>query len=92
MFDTTKEDLQDLLSHAHRGRLQLPDFQRDYVWDNKQASKLTSRDREAQMGMAMTDKFINASYELLHLAADNQDAADPQMPGGDGRSERTFHG
>ena len=35
MFDTTKEDLKDLLHHAHNGRLQLPDFQRDYVWGDE---------------------------------------------------------
>ena len=40
MFDTTKEDLQDLLSHAHRGRLQLPDFQRDYVWADEDVKSL----------------------------------------------------
>ena len=40
MFDTTKEDLQDLLSHAHRGRIQLPDFQRDYVWADEDVKSL----------------------------------------------------
>src|SRR5262245_36709369 len=32
MFDTTKEDLNDILRDVHEGKLQLPDFQRDYVW------------------------------------------------------------
>ncbi len=32
-FDTTKTNLKDLLAAAHTGKLQLPDFQRDYVWD-----------------------------------------------------------
>ena len=32
MFDTTKTDLAEILKHAHEGRLQLPDFQRSYVW------------------------------------------------------------
>ena len=32
MFDTTKTDLAEILRHAHEGRLQLPDFQRSYVW------------------------------------------------------------
>lgn len=40
MFDTTKEDLKDLLSHAERGRLQLPDFQRDYVWADEDVKSL----------------------------------------------------
>ena len=32
MFDTTKEDLKDLLREVDAGRLQLPEFQRSYVW------------------------------------------------------------
>lgn len=32
-FDTTKTSLKDLLSHVHEGKLQLPEFQRDYVWN-----------------------------------------------------------
>ena len=35
MFDTTKEDLKDILRKAHEGQLQLPDFQRDYVWGDE---------------------------------------------------------
>lgn len=34
MFDTTKTDLAEILKHAHEGRLQLPDFQRSYVWSD----------------------------------------------------------
>ena len=40
MFDTTKEDLKDLLRYAHEGRLQLPDFQRDYVWGDDDVRSL----------------------------------------------------
>ena len=40
MFDTTKEDLKDLLRNAHEGRLQLPDFQRDYVWGDEDVRSL----------------------------------------------------
>ena len=31
-FETNPKDLKDLLREAHEGRLQLPDFQRSYVW------------------------------------------------------------
>ena len=31
MFDTTKEDLKDILRKIDEASLQLPDFQRDYV-------------------------------------------------------------
>lgn len=40
MFDTTKEDLKDLLRDAHDGKLQLPDFQRSYVWDDEDVRAL----------------------------------------------------
>jgi hypothetical protein len=33
-FDSTKEPLADLLKSANEGRLQLPDFQRGWVWDD----------------------------------------------------------
>lgn len=32
-FDTTKTSLKELLGNIHDGRLQLPEFQRDYVWN-----------------------------------------------------------
>lgn len=40
MFDTTKEDLKDLLRQADEGHLQLPDFQRDYVWGDEDVRSL----------------------------------------------------
>lgn len=40
MFDTTKEDLKDLLRKVDDGRLQLPDFQRDYVWGDEDVKSL----------------------------------------------------
>ncbi|WP_439817485.1 GmrSD restriction endonuclease domain-containing protein [Zavarzinia sp. CC-PAN008] len=32
MFDITKKDLKELLKRIHKGELQLPEFQRSYVW------------------------------------------------------------
>ena len=40
MFDTTKEDLKDILRSADSGKLQLPDFQRDYVWGDDDVRSL----------------------------------------------------
>lgn len=40
MFDTTREDLKDILRWAAEGRLQLPDFQRDYVWSDEDVRSL----------------------------------------------------
>jgi len=40
MFDITKEDLHDILKSAHVGKLQLPDFQRSYVWGEEDVKSL----------------------------------------------------
>lgn len=40
MFDSTKEDLKDILRKCDEGKLQLPDFQRDYVWDDDDVRSL----------------------------------------------------
>ncbi len=39
-FDSTKTPLQELLDRAHRGALQLPDFQRGWVWDDDRIRSL----------------------------------------------------
>lgn len=40
MFQTNPRQLRELLSAAHEGRLQLPDFQRSYVWDDEDVQNL----------------------------------------------------
>jgi len=40
MFDSTREDLKDILRDADEGKLQLPDFQRDYVWTDEDVRSL----------------------------------------------------
>lgn len=40
MFETTKEDLKDILRKVVRGQMQLPDFQRDYVWQDEDVRSL----------------------------------------------------
>ena len=40
MFDTTKIDLKDILESIDQGKLQLPDFQRDYVWGDEDVKSL----------------------------------------------------
>ena len=45
MFDTTKTDLAEILKHAHEGRLQLPDFQRSYVWGDGDVARPDRLDR-----------------------------------------------
>jgi len=33
-FDSTKTNLYEILKDVHRGKIQLPDFQRGWVWDD----------------------------------------------------------
>lgn len=40
MFESTKKDLEDILRDVDKGRLQLPDFQRDYVWGDEDVRSL----------------------------------------------------
>ena len=39
-FDSTKTPLHDLLRRANSGKLQLPDFQRSWVWDDDRIRSL----------------------------------------------------
>lgn len=39
-FDSTKTGLQELLKHIHAGKMQLPDFQRGWVWDDERIRSL----------------------------------------------------
>lgn len=40
MFDSTKEELKEILKQADSGKLQLPDFQRSYVWGDEDVRSL----------------------------------------------------
>ena len=40
MFLTFPRQLSQLLKEAHEGRLQLPDFQRSYVWGDEDIQNL----------------------------------------------------
>ena len=54
-FDTTKNSLEDLLKAARDGKLQLPDFQRGWVWDDYDIrSLLASVSQSFPIGAIMT--------------------------------------
>jgi hypothetical protein len=54
-FDATSDTLANLLNEVAAGRLQLPDFQRGWVWDDDHiASVLTSVSRSFPIGAVMT--------------------------------------
>lgn len=54
-FDATSDTLSNLLSEVSVGRLQLPDFQRGWVWDDEHiAAVITSVARSFPIGAVMT--------------------------------------
>ena len=54
-FDSTKKPLEELLKQAHAGQLQLPDFQRSWVWkDDGLRALLASVSRSFPVGTLMT--------------------------------------
>ena len=54
-FQTNADDLLRLLEHCHRGVLQLPDFQRSWVWDEDRIKSLiASVSRAFPVGALMT--------------------------------------
>ncbi len=53
-FDSSKEYLNDILKKVIKGKLQLPDFQRGWVWDNSHIkSLLVSISRSFPVGAVM---------------------------------------
>lgn len=54
-FQTNKIFLQELLKSCHEGRIQLPDFQRSWVWDEERIKSLiASISRAFPVGALMT--------------------------------------
>ena len=39
-FDSTKQSLQEILREIEQGKMQLPDFQRGWVWDDDRVKSL----------------------------------------------------
>ena len=55
MFETNPIDLKDLLDDVEEGKIQLPDFQRGWVWDDERIkSLLVSISRQFPVGAIMT--------------------------------------
>ena len=55
MFETNPIDLKDLLDDVEKGKIQLPDFQRGWVWDDERIKGLlVSISRQFPVGAIMT--------------------------------------
>src|SRR5213083_446905 len=64
-FDSTKTLLSDLLAKVVRGKLQLPDFQRGWVWDDEHIrSLLASVSMSYPVGAVMMLQTGNPAVRL----------------------------
>lgn len=93
MFDTTKTPLDDVLSSVASGKLQLPDFQRGWVWDDDRIrGLLASISRGFPVGAIMTlqaDGDIRLKPRLLQGVSMNMEGVKPSSYLLDGQQRLT---
>lgn len=76
-FDSTKTPLQELLSRADQGSLQLPDFQRGWVWDDDRIrSLLASVSASFPIGAVM---LLQAGGEHVRFKPRPLTGTDPRL-------------
>ena len=82
MFDSTKKSLRELLKKAEDGKIQLPDFQRGWVWgDEDIRSLLASISQSFPVGALMTLETggeINFKPRPVEGAPDKAQSATPE--------------
>src|SRR5688572_16206431 len=61
-FDSSKTPLQSLLTAADNGKLQLPDFQREWVWDD---------DRIRSLLASISESFPIGAVMMLQTGGEN---------------------
>ncbi len=80
-FDSTKKPLEELLKQAHAGVIQLPDFQRSWVWkDDGLRALLASVSRSFPVGTLMTLQTggeVNFKHRLIEGAPEEHAPVTP---------------
>jgi len=80
-FDTTKELLPDILKDISSGKIQLPDFQRGWIWDdNHVKSLLASVSVSFPIGAVMLLGTGNPSVRLRPRLVEGVELSSPQDP------------
>jgi uncharacterized protein with ParB-like and HNH nuclease domain len=80
-FDSTKYPLLDILKDIKTGRIQLPDFQRDWVWDDFQVRRvLASVSLAYPIGAVMMLQQGNHQTQFKPRLVDGVTLIDPQLP------------
>ena len=80
-FDITKYPLLDILKDIKTGRIQLPDFQRDWVWDDFQVRRvLASVSLAYPIGAVMMLQQSNHQVQFKPRLVDSITLPEPQPP------------
>ena len=66
MFDSTKRSLRELLQELKKGTIQLPEFQRGWVWKNEQIKELIASVTGKPMGAEDYLAGLGAKYRNLY--------------------------
>ncbi|MFP4529180.1 MAG: DUF262 domain-containing protein [Candidatus Kapaibacterium sp.] len=62
-FELKKESLNDLLRNVDNGKIQLPEFQRDWIWDDERIiALLSSVGKSFPIGVVMMLETGNSEY------------------------------
>ena len=92
-FDSTKTSLYDILKDVHKGKIQLPDFQRGWVWDdNRIKGIIASVAKSFPIGAVM---FLETGNESIRFktkpveGAPEIDGQDPELLILDGQQRLT---
>lgn len=92
-FKTNPYDLHELLKDCHQGKLQLPDFQRSWVWDEDRITSLiASISRAFPIGALMTlerGDMVKFKPRTVEGAPKEASAAEPQSLLLDGQQRMT---
>ena len=81
LFETHPVKLRDLVDQARSGRIQLPDFQRPWVWDDERiAALLATVARGYPLGVMMTMETDNAELQFRPKPLVGAELKGPVMP------------
>ena len=72
MFDSTKRSLRELLQELRKGTIQLPEFQRGWVWKNEQIKELIAVEgmqSAGEEGLPQLDKDDETTAALEEIDA-----------------------
>ncbi len=80
-FDSTKLSLYDILKSAHSGKIQLPDFQRGWVWDDSRIKGIiASIAKSFPIGAIMLLETGNESIKFKTKAVEGVSLSTPTKP------------